>query len=128
MLSKITVNYLVAKCNMGNAYTPLNDTSNQIIPEDCQEYNDTHKCISNKGSNYCIYYIQCMICCTLFIWLWCTCSCKSNIRVILIKTNITNLWKKKRIKRNYDRKQKLRIKCLAVTITFGTIIYTIKWI
>ena len=62
-------------------WVTLNDTVNDRIPQYCQEYNDTHKCSINKGSYYCIYYIQCMICCSLFIWLWC--NCKSYIRVIL---------------------------------------------
>ena len=64
MLSKTPFNYFVT---MGSAYTTLNDTVNQRMPQYCQGYNDTHKCSNNKGSNYCIYYIQCMICCTLFI-------------------------------------------------------------
>jgi len=40
MLSKITFNYLFT---MGSAYTTLNNTLNQRIPQDCEEYNDTQK-------------------------------------------------------------------------------------
>ena len=71
------------------------------------------------------------------VWSVVLCSSDCDVTVdhiyvsyyILIKIKNKKFKKKKELREtwNYYGKQKIRIKCLTVTITFRTIIYTIRW-